>query len=75
LPTAGTGEAFRPEVSFLAPGLACLVELVAQQLVDVGRLDPGERLALSDDASSTMSAAMRTAGCGGALGGARLEHV
>ncbi len=51
------------------------VELVAQELVDVGRLDPGERLFLGDDALVDHVGRDLDGGRGGPLGGARLEHV
>jgi hypothetical protein len=55
--------------------LGLRVELVAQQLVDVGRLDPGQRLLLADDALLDHVGGDAHGGGGGALARARLEHV
>ena len=73
-PTAAPGEALRPLTIFVAP-LSAAWSNVAQELVDVGRLDPRDRLLLRDQASSTMSTAIFTAGRRGPLRRPRLEHV
>ena len=49
-PTAAPGEALRPLTILVAASQRLRVEGVAQQLVDVGRLDPGDRLFLGDRA-------------------------
>ena len=51
------------------------VELVAQQLVDVRRLDPAERLSFGDDALVDHVRGDPHGRRRGALGRARLEHV
>ena len=51
------------------------VELVAQELVDVGRLDPGDRLLLADQALVDHVGRDPDGRGRRALGGARLEHV
>ena len=56
-------------------GARLRVELVAQELVDVGRLDPAERLLLGDDALVDHVDGDLHRGRGGPLGRARLEHV
>ncbi len=51
------------------------IELVAQELVDVGRLDPAERLLLRDEALVDEVGGDLDGGRRGPLGAARLEHV
>ena len=51
------------------------IELVAQELVDVGRLDPAERLFLGDEALVDEVGRDLHGRRGGPLGAARLEHV
>ena len=48
-PTAAPGEALSPLAIAWRGGPGARVELVAQELVDVGRLDPAERLFLRDE--------------------------
>ena len=62
------GDAWR-----LRPGAR--VELVAQELVDVGRLDPAERLLLRDDALGDEVGGDPHGGRGRPLRAPRLEHV
>ena len=75
LPTAAPGDAFRPGGDLLGARLGGRVELVAQQLVDMCRLDPRERLALGDDALFDHVRRDAHGGRRGALAGPRLEHV
>ncbi len=51
------------------------IELVAEELVDLGGLDPGERLFLRDQAFLDHVDGDPDGGRGGPLGRARLEHV
>ncbi len=74
-PTAAPGDAFRPLTIVRGGGPGLRVELVAQELVHLGRLDPADRLGLRDDPFLDHVDGDLHGGRGRPLRGARLEHV
>ena len=73
-PTAAPGEAFRPRAIRVADWRAAGIVLVAQELVDLGRLDPADRLFLGDHALADHVDGDLHGRGGGPLGAAGLEH-
>ena len=74
-PTAAPGEALRPLTMRFAVSSAFGSNVVAQELVDVGRLDARDRLLLGDHALVDHVGGDPHRRGRGPLGGPRLEHV